>query len=93
MGEEAGQGLFPVPHIVAHGAAEHPVVQCAPLGAVGTFGVLGLVLLAGAGGHRGIHTRQADDLGSKIVPGADALTGAVIQEMCIRDRYLSLGLP
>ena len=42
-------------------------------------GMLCLVLLAGAGGHRGIHTRQADDLGSKIVPGADALTGAVIQ--------------
>ena len=24
MLKEAGQGLFPVPHIVAHGAAEHP---------------------------------------------------------------------
>ena len=34
MGEEAGQSVLPVADIVAHGAAQHPVVQCAPLGAV-----------------------------------------------------------
>lgn len=49
MLKEAGQGSLPVAYLVANGAAQHPVVQSAPLGAVGAFGVLGLILLAGAG--------------------------------------------
>ena len=88
MLEEAGKGSLPVAHLVADGAAQHPVVQSAPLGAVGAFGVLGLVLLAGAGGHGCVHAGQADDLGSEIIPGADALTGAVIQAVLMGEKYV-----
>ncbi len=79
VGEEAGQCVLPVAHVVAHSAAQHPVVQCAPLGAVGAVRVFCLVLLAGAGGYGSIYAGKADDLGSKIVPRADALAGAVVQ--------------
>ena len=81
--EEAGEGGFPVPHFIADGAAEHPVIEGAPLGAVGAFGVLGLILLAGAGGHGGVHAGQTDDLGGKIIPRADALAGAVVEAVFV----------
>ena len=66
MLEEASQGSLPVAYLVANGAAQHPVVQCAPLRAVGAVRVLCLVLLAGAGSHGGVHTGQADDLGREV---------------------------
>ena len=86
--EEAGQRVLPVADIVADGAAEHPVVQSTPLGAVGAVRVLRLVLLAGAGGHGGVHAGQADDLRREIIPGADALAGAVVQAVLVGDAEL-----
>ena len=88
MFKEALEGILPGADFVAHGAAEHPVVQRAPLGAVGAIRVLCLVLLAGAGCHGGVHTGQADDLGSEIIPGADALAGAVVQAVLVGDAEL-----
>ena len=88
MLKEAGQGSFPIAHLVADGAAEHPVVQGTPLGAVGAFRVLFLVLGAGAGSHGSVHTGQADDLGGEIIPGADALAGAVVQAVLVGDAEL-----
>ena len=34
-------------------------------------------------GQGSVHTGKADDLGSKIVPGADALAGAVVQAVLV----------
>ena len=86
--EEAGQRVLPVADIVADGAAEHPVVQSAPLGAVGAVRVLRLVLLAGAGGHGGVHVGHMDDLRLEIIPGSDALAGAVVQAVLVGDAEL-----
>src|SRR5699024_276058 len=47
--EKVVDGVLPVPHIVAHGAAQGTVVQGAPGRAVGAFGVRGGIFGAGAG--------------------------------------------
>src|SRR5699024_9776721 len=79
VAEKAGQRLLPGADLVADRAAQAAVVQGAPVGAVGAAGVLGLVLFAGAGRDGGVHPGQPDDLAGKVVPGADALAGAVVQ--------------
>src|SRR5699024_4847900 len=88
VAEKAGQRLLPGADLVADRAAQAAVVQRAPVGAVGAAGVLGLVLFAGAGRDRGVHPGQPDDLAGKVVPGADALAGAVVQAVLMGDAQL-----
>ena len=76
--KKCGQRLLPRAHLVAHGAAQHAVVQRAPRGPVRCRRVRGLILGAGARRHRGLQPGQAHNFFCELIPRAHALTCAVV---------------